>query len=107
MDLVRLQQLHGEWALKNFPDSTPDHALIGMVEEVGELAHAHLKQIQKIRGTYEEHRAQKADAIGDILMYLLHYATLERFDMDSLVQKVWEDINKRDWLRNRVDGVSK
>jgi len=38
---------------------------MGLVEEVGELAHAHLKNEQGIRGTPEEHVQAKVDAIGE------------------------------------------
>lgn len=105
MDLVRLQQLHGEWAMKNIPEYTTGHTVMGLAEGVKVLARLDLDPIEKLKGTHEEHRVQKAEAIRDILAALMHYATLERFDVNSLVQKMWEDINKRDWLRNRVDGV--
>ena len=76
-----LQIKHSEWASRNFPNAVPEDALIGIIEEVGELAHAHLKAKQGIRGTPEQHRLDKMDAIGDIVMYLLHYSTLEKMDI--------------------------
>jgi NTP pyrophosphatase (non-canonical NTP hydrolase) len=63
-----------EWVAHNFPDNhypPPEESLIGCIEEVGELAHAQLKEVQNIRGTKEEHIANGKDAIGDLIVYLL------------------------------------
>ena len=64
------------WVAHNFP--TTDGAGVipmeetteGVIEEIGELAHANLKSKQNIRGTPEEHEAKAKDAIGDITVYL-------------------------------------
>lgn len=74
MDWPRLVEEHREWEAHNFPDSKlpkPQESILGMTEEVGELAHSHLKELQNIRGTPEEHQANARDAIGDITIYLL------------------------------------
>jgi NTP pyrophosphatase (non-canonical NTP hydrolase) len=64
-----------EWIAHNFPnhalDEPVDESLVGVMEEKGELAHAHLKAAQKIRGSEEEHIANAKDAIGDLTIYLL------------------------------------
>lgn len=62
------------WSLHNFGPTTPENQrdpLIGVVEELGELAHAVLKKKQGIRGTPEEHNAAMFDAIGDMQIFLL------------------------------------
>lgn len=62
------------WVAHNFPDNhypPPEESLIGCIEEVGELAHSQLKEVQAIRGTKEEHIANGKDAIGDLIVYLL------------------------------------
>lgn len=64
----------GEWSRRNFPANTPDDPFEGMVEEVGELAHARLKARQGIRGTPEEHLAKEKDAIGDVAVFLADWA---------------------------------
>lgn len=64
------------WASRNFPDSEHWQPLLGAVEELGELAHSHLKESQGIRKTSEEHQIKAKDAIGDIIIYLAHYCSL-------------------------------
>lgn len=74
MDWNRLLYERNVWIAHNFPEQKipePQESLLGMVEEVGELAHSHLKELQAIRGTPEEHQANAKDAIGDITVYLL------------------------------------
>jgi hypothetical protein len=71
MDWDRLIAEHNEWTAHNFPDETVTDSLTGVMEECGELAHAHLKEKQHIRGTAEEHQAAAKDAIGDMTVYLL------------------------------------
>jgi hypothetical protein len=76
MDLAWLDPLvqqRQEWRTRNFPmsdDRKECHSVLGVIEEVGELAHHHLKEAQGIRGTAEEHQAGARDAIGDIMVYL-------------------------------------
>lgn len=68
-ELVRQRN---EWVAHNFPNTgQPDESIMGCIEEVGELAHAHLKEIQNIRGSADEHVAAGKDAIGDLMVYLM------------------------------------
>lgn len=63
-----------EWSLRNFGPTTPENIndpLIGIVEELGELARAILKKKQGIRGTPQEHDAAMVDAIGDMQIFLI------------------------------------
>lgn len=62
-----------EWARENFGEQDPDEPLLGIIEELGELAHAHLKGIQGIRHTPNEIREMKIDAVADCVIYLLNY----------------------------------
>jgi hypothetical protein len=75
---VKWQDYHerrNKWVAHNFP-TTEDLALPmeetceGIVEELGELAHANLKSKQNIRGSQVEHEAAAKDAVGDIVVYL-------------------------------------
>lgn len=79
-ELSKIQAEVGEWALRNFPKATVHQPLIGVAEECGELCHAHLKAEQGIRGTLEEHLAAKKDAIGDMMIFLMHYCVLAGID---------------------------
>lgn len=74
MDSARFGELVEErnaWVAHNFPGTNPAETTLGVVEELGELAHSHLKQRQNIRGTAEEHVANGRDAVGDLIVYLL------------------------------------
>lgn len=74
MDWQQLIKERDEWVAHNFPDNKlprPQESILGMIEEIGELAHSHLKELQNIRGTAEEHQANAKDAIGDTTVYLL------------------------------------
>ena len=72
------------WLKHNFPSSGPDHQLMGIVEEVGELTHAILKSEQKIRGTEQQHEEAMRDAIGDILIYSSAYCITSDLSVDDI-----------------------
>ena len=106
MLLSRLQSEHKLWLAVNFPEQKPHDALLGLVEEVGELAHAHLKDSQGIRGLSQEHHAAAADAIGDIVIYLASYCNTNDFDLSKCVQDAWAEVRARNWAKYKKDGVS-
>src|SRR5688572_7611302 len=97
----RLQHEVGEWSRRNFPNNMPHHPLLGLTEEVGELAHSHLKLEQGIRGTESEHILGKMDAVGDILIYLADYCSRNNIDMQETIEHTWRMVQKRDWQKNR------
>lgn len=95
------------WQKHNFPRRLSWEPLMGLVEEVGELAHSHLKDHQNIR-LEEDHVAKSKDAIGDIVVYLADYCNARGFDLDEIVQETWEEVKKRDWDEHRKKhGVDK
>lgn len=78
MDWEKLIAERDEWVAHNFPMKGPEyanevsfHTVFGVVEEMGELTHAHLKQAQSIRGSDAKHIDDAQDAIGDLTIYLL------------------------------------
>jgi NTP pyrophosphatase (non-canonical NTP hydrolase) len=77
------------------------------MEEVGELAHAHLKHDQGIRGLEDQDLAhtQKVDAVGDIVIYLASYCTANNIDLEAAVKKTWEEVKARDWVTYPDKGV--
>lgn len=109
MDLNLLAHHVGTWTRKNFGPPSPlgIHPLLGIMEEVGELAHAHLKQVQGIRGTAEEHIAEAKDAIGDIVIYLADYCDTRGFRFEDIVAEVWKNVEKRDWTEERERNLTK
>lgn len=104
MNLRELQNQVGEWAKRNFPDAKPYQPLLGMTEEVGEMAHAFLKAEQGIRGKQHEHHAAKIDAAGDVIIFLCHFCELNGIDLDAAVSLTWAEVRKRDWQKNKEDG---
>lgn len=65
-----------QWQRKQFPDrhgaDLVEDLRLGIVEELGELAHAILKRRQGIRGMKDDAAflSKRDDAIGDVLVYL-------------------------------------
>lgn len=98
--LSDLQREHKEWAERNFgPTHTLHNSVLGVAEEVGELAHAVLKRDQQIRpSNYEE---DIIDACADIVIFLLGVANHEGFDLESSIIRTWEKVRLRDWNAER------
>jgi hypothetical protein len=74
MDSTRFGELVEErnvWVAHNFPSTDSRETVLGVIEELGELAHSHLKQRQNIRGSAADHVADGKDAVGDLIVYLL------------------------------------
>jgi hypothetical protein len=75
-----LQQISDEitpWAAKNFKVHKPH---IGILEEIGEMAHVILKAHQKIRG-YDDpvkRKRELIDGIADVAIYGLHYIGIHK-----------------------------
>ena len=85
---------------------TPTHAFLGMVEEVGEFAHAALKSEMGIRGNEEEHEKVMKDSIADVTIFAMHLCAMRGWDFEQLVRSTWEEVRKRDWRKFPKDGVS-
>lgn len=121
-DLFRFQVAVREWSVRNFGDGLGNGtgSMLGTNEEVGELAealieslslmdivvkvakltHYHLKGEQGIRYTPEQIKAKKADAIGDVLVYLADYCGRADLMMADCAGKAWREVRERDWVAN-------
>jgi len=106
MEVTQFQNEVRAWAEKNFGPKvgTGYRSLLGAMEELGELAHAHLKEEQRIRPM--DYDAAKRDAIGDILIYLAHYCCDQGFDLQAILDETWNEVRKRDWNKNKENGVT-
>jgi len=102
--IKKIQEERRVWSEKNFPDQTTWQMLLGIVEEVGELSHAHLKESQHIRTT-EDHEEKAKDAVGDILIFLLGYCSLRGFDVEKILKETWDEVKKRDWKKHPEKGL--
>ena len=81
LTLAEIQAAVGRWSSVNFPANTPLEPLEGLIEELGECAHARLKRRQGIRHTPEECIAMERDAIGDMGIYLCDFAARVGIDL--------------------------
>lgn len=102
--LKKIQEEHAIWEKANFKKRESWQPLMGAIEELGELAHAHLKHSQKIR-VNEDHIEHAKDAVGDIVIYLIGYCSARGFDMESIVQETWNEVKQRDWIKHPEVGV--
>jgi NTP pyrophosphatase (non-canonical NTP hydrolase) len=101
--LNKIQKELKPWVKHNFGDRPSWMPLLGLIEELGELAHSHLKLAQEIRIS-EDHISQAKDSVGDIVIYLADYCSSMGFDLESLVQETWNEVKKRDWKKYPANG---
>jgi NTP pyrophosphatase (non-canonical NTP hydrolase) len=104
--IADLQEEHREWVRRNFPTEQKHSPLLGIMEEVGELAHAHLKNEQNVRKAADPivANAMKADALGDIFIYMMSYCNQNDLDLETCVGEAWTQVKARDWLANPETG---
>jgi len=91
-----------EWQLKNFGSGETADMIIGMVEELGELAHWYLKRKQGIRegannGSLKD---EIGDAFADVIIYGLQVMTHECIDAECVLRDTTDKVLKRDWKNN-------
>lgn len=103
LDVV--QQEQRAWVGRNFPGRQAYQPLLGAVEELGELAHHHLKASLGIRGSQEEHLLAERDAVGDIVLFLADYCSARGFSLQECVETTWATVRKRDWLADPENGT--
>lgn len=104
--LNRLQLDVADWSRKNFGTQQPYRPLLGVIEEIGELAHAQLKKEQGIRMN-EDHDAKARDAVGDIMIYLMNYCSERGFFIGECLDDAWREVSQRDWKKNPIQGIVK
>lgn len=73
--LVRIQDEQRLCSAQNFPDGRTIDPLEGVIDKVGELAHARVKGRHGIRHTPAQCDAMERDAVGHVGIYLLDLAT--------------------------------
>ena len=101
--LKKVQDEHRSWQLHNFGPPSVVESLIGVTEELGELSHAYLKNRQGIR-LNENHEEKMKDAVGDLLIYLIAFCEAKRFDLEDILQKTWDEVRQRDWVKFPNNG---
>lgn len=101
LDVVQRQ--HTEWAITNFGYSPGWQPLLGLQEELGELSHSYLKREQNIRMD-EDHDSKIEDAIGDIVLFLMHFCSTQDLKLSTVLWKVFETVNKRTWPGANIEN---
>jgi NTP pyrophosphatase (non-canonical NTP hydrolase) len=102
----QLQTEHKTWSSRNFDTQFPDtvkfwQPIFGVMEELGELTHALLKQSQNIRGTDAEHIQKQKDAIGDITIFLASTCSALGFNFQELVETTWNEVKQRNYKKDK------
>ena len=100
LDLDDLQEDIAAWAKRNFPDENRETVVLGLAEEVGEMARAALKRYQGIRGTAREWELELRKEIGDVLIKLIHVAEVWDIDLTQAVLERWDEVSRRDFVTN-------
>lgn len=118
LSLNEIQTQIREWANRNFGQNISKRTgqelneicpFMGIVEELGELAHAELKSHQGIRGFDDPkvYTDARDDALSDILVYLCDFAGRQNppVDLQKILNKVWSKVRERDWQKNKVNAA--
>lgn len=91
-----------EWHKKNFDVLNTHEQLIGMTEEVGEIAHYYLKGQQGIRGvTREVMIAKMVDGWCDTVIFGIQMMTSLNVDAEKALEMVIEQVLQRDWRKDK------
>lgn len=98
--LTELQKEHAVWQKRNFPNAEKWETLVGIQEEIGELSHSFLKRHQGIRGSSDEHLMSIKDAVGDIIIFVMGFCTLNDINIDECIETAWNEVKERDWTIN-------
>lgn len=106
MDLAMIESHINEWQRRNFPNTPLYRPLLGAMEELGELCHAVLKREQGIRGTSEQHADAVRDALGDVVIFLIHVAAIEGTTLAACIERAWREVQLRDWQANPENGAA-
>lgn len=111
-----LNDLQGKWFLwkeKNFDESTgkgPEWQALGMAEEVGEVCRIVLKAQQKIRqytnGFDQKAREDLAKEISDVAIFSMQLCSIMGIDFGKALFERSEEVMKRDWTKDKKNGVS-
>lgn len=101
--MINLKQKElNEWQHRNFNNCFPEDMLIGMTEELGELAHAFLKHKQGIReyANGGDVKDKIADAFGDVIVYGCQLLSVLGIDAEKAIETTVTEVLNRDWVNN-------
>lgn len=88
-----------KWQETNFGENEVSKNIFGLMEELGELAHAQLKGEQKVRFTSKQFLEMKKDAVGDLVLFLIGYCVAQKFDFNKCLKNSWNVVKRRDYKK--------
>lgn len=112
--LQQIQQEAAEWDQKTFGTNDDNYSketgspcgswnnFFGIVEEIGELARTIICANQGRKG-YSDSAKRKRDRIDsccDILIFLMNYSSREGFDLQTELNRTWDEIVSKRTLAN-------
>lgn len=111
LDVKAMQADIASWTQRNFGDEDAYIALLGAVEELGELAGVYIKIQQEIRRDTHS-LIEMQDAIGDTIVFLASFCDRVGLDLEEIIIKVWfgdgtnsfPGVRNRDWKKFPFDG---
>lgn len=91
-----------EWQKKNFGVSQVEDMVLGMAEEVGELAHWILKRKQGIREASNggDCKEEIADAFADVVVFGIQAMSYEGIDAEKAFSNTVKEVLARDFVNN-------
>lgn len=96
--LRELAQELGQWSDENFGDVPSEWTLLGVTEELGELCHSELKQMQGIRlDDHDVGEEATKDAVGDITLFLVDFCNRNGYDFAECVEMAADEVLEREW----------
>lgn len=103
--LDTIQDFHAKWLDETFPENDSDDQLKGVLEEIGELARAELKNSQKFRNYSDGEIKEKiTDAIGDLFFYMCGYCSRKGIRLADCIDMALKEIVTRDWEHLKKTG---
>ena len=104
INLEQMQLEHKEWSQRNFPNSQSWEALLGVLEEAGELSHAFLKRHQGIRYDHDTATKMIEDGVADIVIFLLDFCNKQGMRIEDVLTLKRDKVRQRDWLKDPKNG---
>lgn len=104
--VAKLQGRLHAWQVRNFGEMSKYQMLAGIMEELGELSHALLKNDQQIRGFEDEafFLEKAGDSLADMRVYMEQLCTILKLDAPTLFEETANQVMKRDWVKDSAKG---
>lgn len=103
IDLNGYQRQINEWQDRNFGPQTTETMVLGMMEEIGEVARYLVKRRNRIRSEVSQPGTVPHE-IGDVIVFALQVLTNEGWEAERVLGETFERVLARDWKLNPENG---